>query len=292
MFDCLIIGSGCAGLSAAIYIARANKKVCIVSGNMLGGLLTKTSYVENFPGFESILGCELMEKMNQQVKTLGVEFIKDSLISYEKINQTFEITLNKSKLSAKSLIIATGSLPKKLGIEEKFINKGVSYCATCDGFFFKNKTVCVVGGGNTAIEEAIYLSSICKKVILIHRRNEFRADQILQKKLFETANIEIKAPFTISELIGNDKLNFVKLNNNELIETEGLFVAIGNDPNTSFLKNRENIKLDEFGYIDSYFEPGLFFAGDILKNNYKQAVIAAGSGATAALDAISFLSNN
>jgi thioredoxin reductase (NADPH) len=299
MFDIIIAGSGPAGLTAAIYAARANKKVGVVLGNSPGGQLTKTNDVENFPGFaEPIKGPKLMDEMIQQAKNCSAELIAGSVASFEK-KTNFEVVLSgNSKLHAKALIIATGAEAKLLGIEGEFWGAGISACATCDGFFFKNQTVAVVGGGSAALEEAIYLSGIAKKVYIIHRRTAFRGEIILQERIKTKQNIEILWPYSIKEFFGVESPKMLKgvvLQHSQTLETlrlnlDGLFVAIGHQPNTAFL--RGILDLDENGYIIDQITtkiPGLFVAGDAFDKTYRQAVTAAGYGCMAALDCLKWL---
>jgi thioredoxin reductase (NADPH) len=296
MYDILIIGSGPAGLTAAIYAIRANKRVALVEGHLPGGQLMKTTEIENFPGFaHPIGGPELMEAMKQQALNLNVEFISEYMNSFEKIGGIFAVNLTSQQISAKSLILATGSTPLQLGIEEGFLGKGVSTCATCDGFFFKKQDVCVIGGGNSALEEAIYLSSIARKVYLIHRRNEFRGEKILQDRLQSKTNIEILTPYQTSRFVGEKALESVVIEHVETKDTielkiAGAFIAIGHTPNTQYLKGL--IQLDEQGYVVNGVKtemPGLFVSGDMFDSQYRQAITSAGLGCMAALEAIKYL---
>lgn len=296
MFDVLIIGSGPSGLTAAIYAARANKKVGVVTGLLVGGQLTKTTHIENYPGFaEPILGGDLMEAMVQQAKNLGVEMIQQSMISFEKEQNIFDVKTDVEQLQSKVLIIATGADPKMLGIEGKFFGTGISTCATCDGMFFRGKKVCVIGGGNSALEESIYLSEIASEVLLIHRRKEFRGEEILKQRVFENKKIKLLTPYVVKEFFGDNLLRGAKIENQETKDIEeifidGAFVAIGHSPNTSFLKNI--LELDENGYIihgPKTKIDGLFVAGDVFDKDYRQAITAAGYGCMAAIDAIKFL---
>lgn len=296
MYDILIIGSGPAGLTAAIYATRANKKTALIEGMNPYGQLATTSYVENYPGFANpISGPDLMKEMYQQAKNLKTIMIMDQVLSFTKKNTNFEIQLQNQQLQSKTIIICTGASSKLLGIESKLIGKGISTCATCDGNFFKNKDVAVIGGGDTAVEEALYLSKIVKKVYLIHRRNEFKAEAIMQEKIKQQSNIEILTPYETKEFIGEKSLEAIKIQNikteeNKTIEIQGAFIAIGQIPNTKFLNNQ--LELTEQGHIKN--APiteisGVFAAGDVFDSKYKQAITSAGYGCIAALEAIKYL---
>ena len=297
MYDIIVIGSGPAGLTAAIYGSRANKKVGILSGMQPGGQLMQTTHVENFPGFaQPILGMDLMNAMQEQVKSLDAEFISDELIGFEKTEPCFELKTHGGILKAKSVIIATGASARWLGIEKEFVGYGISSCATCDGSFFKNKVVAVVGGGDSAFEEAVYLSNIAKKVYLIHRRNEFRAEDIMQKRLFNKKNVELLTPFKVNSFYGETRrlqgaqIESCETQKIENLELDGAFIAIGHIPNTSFVKGI--LDLDENGYIKDEITTktkGMFVAGDVFDTKYRQAITAAGFGCMAALEAIKFL---
>lgn len=296
MYDILIIGSGPAGLTASIYAARANKKIAIITGKEAGGQLMKTHLIENYPGFaKPISGPDLMIDMLAQANSLNVQIINENALTFNKNTDYFEVHTNQEKLQTKSLIIATGASPKKLELGKEFEGKGISYCATCDGFFFKDKTVAIIGGGNTALEEAIYLSNICKKVYLIHRKTVFKGEKTLQNRAFLKQNIKVLTPFKTISFAGNKTLEQIQIENVETnekhyLEVSGVFIAIGHIPNTKFLEGK--IKLTETGYVEHSVKteiPGLFVAGDIHDSRYRQAVTAAGYGCMAALEAISFL---
>jgi thioredoxin reductase (NADPH) len=300
IFDVVIVGSGPSGLTAAIYCARANKKVCVIVGPQRGGQLMNTTDVENWPGFEDgIDGPQLMESMYKQAQKQGVLMFEGALLSFNKNNKNeFILNLsNEKEVLAQALIIATGANPKWLGIEEKFKGRGVSTCATCDGFFFKNKNVAVIGGGNTALEEAIYLSNLASKVYLIHRRIDFRAEAILQNRVKANEKIELIVPYFVESFVGEKKLEAVNLKNSQTSEAkslqiEGAFVAIGHTPNTQFL---EGVLELEDGYVKDNpltVIPGLFVSGDVHDHRYRQAITAAGYGCMAALEAIKFLEAN
>ncbi len=304
----LIIGSGPAGYSAAIYAARANLEPLMVTGTQPGGQLTITTDVENYPGFADVIqGPWLMEQMQKQAENVGTKII------YDHIN---EVDFSKRPFTAKSevgdefeadaVIISTGAQAKWLGLEseKKFQGFGVSGCATCDGFFFKGKDVAVVGGGNTAVEEAIYLTNHAKKVYVIHRRDEFRAEKILQEKLFKNPKIEVIWDHQLEEVTGVEKpnksvtgvtLKSTKDDSTKKVEVEGVFIAIGHKPNSGIFKDTK-LEIDEEGYIvtkaggTSTNIEGVFAAGDIQDKIYRQAVTAAGTGCMAALEVEKFLS--
>ena len=307
MYDSVIIGSGPAGLTAAIYLSRAGLKNVIISGTLPGGQLTSTTDVENFPGFpKGISGFQLMEDMALQAANFGTETLNTTVTSIDFDSRPFKIHLkNNSILETRSIILSTGSTAKYLGIENEIesIGNGVSACATCDGFFYRGKEVLVIGGGDTAMEEATFLTKLASKVTLVHRRNELRASAIMQERARKNKKIEWKLNYTPLKVITNElgKVSGIELRNNEtneteVINTDGIFVAIGHKPNTDFLNGK--IELDSSGYIITEGKssktniPGVFAAGDIQDNKYQQAITAAGSGAIAALDAKEYLNEN
>ena len=299
----LIIGSGSAGLTAAIYASRAGFNPLVLSGIQPGGQLTITTDVENYPGYEDVIqGPWLMEQMQKQAENVGARIEYDLMTNIDTENWPFYITTDSGKeIIAETIIIATGAQARWLGLEseEKYNGKGVSACATCDGFFFKNKNVAVIGGGNTAVEEALYLSNLCKKVTLVHRRNELRAEKILQSRLINKSNIEILWEKKVEEFLGDGlgvnglKLSSTKDKSSSEIEVDGVFVAIGHDPSTAVFKDK--IKLDKDNYVitdkggTNTSVPGIFAAGDCVDKIYRQAVTAAGMGCMAALDAEKWL---
>ena len=302
----VIIGSGAAGLTAAIYAARANLKPLVIEGIQPGGQLTITTDVENYPGYADIVqGPWMMEQMRSQALNVGARIINDVVVhvDFKKDSKTISLD-SKSKLSANTVIIATGAQAKWLGLESenKFNGKGVSACATCDGFFYRNKEVAVIGGGNTAVEEALYLSNICSKVTLIHRRDELRAEKILQERLFAKENINVIWNNIVSEILGDEKgvnsleIKDKKSNKTEIIKVEGVFIAIGHSPSTEPFKGV--LEMDKEGYIVAQ-KPGtsitniegVFAAGDCVDKIYRQAVTAAGMGCMAALDAEKWMQN-
>ena len=301
----LIIGSGPAGYAAAIYSSRAGLRPLMISGIEPGGQLMITTDVENYPGYENpIQGPWLMEQMKKQSEAFGTKIINDNVTDVDFSKFPFEISTEKEKYSSYSVIIATGAKAKWLGVpgEDEFKGFGVSACATCDGFFFKNKNVVVVGGGNTAAEETIFLSNICKKVTLIHRRDKLRAEKILQNRLFEKKNVEVIWNNELKEIIGEKENKLIKkiiikntknFDENE-INLDGLFVAIGHKPATEIFLNK--LEIDDDGYILTKADStktnvdGVFAAGDVTDKIYRQAVTAAGMGCMGALEAEKFLS--
>ena len=304
----LIIGSGPAGCTAAVYAARAMLKPILVHGMEPGGQLTTTTDVENFPGFaEVIQGPWLMEQMRDQAKAVGTEMIEDHIVSVNLKSKPFEaVGDGGQKYTADSIIISTGAQARWLNIEseQKFRGFGVSACATCDGFFFKDKTVAIVGGGNAAVEEAMFLTKFASKVQLIHRRDSLRAEKMLQQKLMENKKIEIIWDSVVEEVIGDEepknvkslKIKNVKTNNVKELIIDGLFIAIGHDPATQLFKDQLN--MDKEGYLLTKPDStetniqGVFAAGDVKDKIFRQAVTAAGMGCMSALEAEKYLSSN
>jgi thioredoxin reductase (NADPH) len=304
MIDILVIGSGPAGYTAAIYGARAGRSVKIITGSQQGGQLMITSFIENYPGFENpVSGPILMDQMNRQTQKIGAEIICDVIESVDFSERPFVCTGESGTVyKSKTVIVATGASAKWLGIpgEEKYRGAGVSACATCDGFFFRNKKVAVIGGGNTAIEEAIYLTNFAESVTLIHRKDVLRAEKIMQERLMNNPKIEIMWNTRVVEIIGNGskvtELLLADTCNCERIKktTDGVFVAIGHQPAVSIFTDQ--LKIDENGYIvtDNISThtsvPGVFAAGDVCNPDYRQAIVSAGQGCMAAMDADRFLS--
>ena len=303
----LIIGSGPAGYTAAVYAARAMLKPILISGMEVGGQLSTTTDVENYPGFSKVIqGPWLMEQMKDQAKAVGTELITDHIASVNLKSKPFEVVGDGGqKYTGDSIIISTGAQARWLNLEseQKYRGFGVSACATCDGFFFKDKTVAVVGGGNAAVEEAMFLTKFASKVKLIHRRNALRAEKLLQKKLMANKKIEIIWDTVVEEVIGNKdpknvtglKIKNVKSNKVEELKIDGLFIAIGHDPATQLFKDQ--LKMDKEGYLITKPDstqtnvPGIFAAGDVKDKVFRQAVTAAGLGCMAALEAEKFLSS-
>lgn len=302
--DLLIIGSGPAGYTAGIYAARAGINSLIVAGAQKGGQLIRSSIVENFPGFsEALSGYDLMEKIHQQATNLGVKIIDDEITEVDFYDRPFVCSsASGNSFMSKAIIIATGASVKWLGLpsEQKYIGHGVSSCATCDGFLYKGKEVAVVGGGNSALEQALYLTNYVEKVYLIHRRHSFNAEHVVQKRIFENRKITIFWNNVVDEIVGTEnplevtgiRIRNVKSDKKKYLDVSGVFVAIGHHPNTEMF--RRYLHLDAGGYItvkpqgNATDIPGVYAAGDVC-NPYRQAVIAAGCGARAALQAISEL---
>lgn len=299
---CLIIGSGPAGYTAAIYTSRAELKPILYEGLQPGGQLTITSEIENFPGYPNgITGTEMMEDLKKQALRFGTDVRWGLVTNVDMSSRPFMVTIDDSKtILAETLIIATGACAQWLGIESesKFNGSGVSACATCDGFFYRGQEVAVVGGGDTAAEEATYLSNLCKKVYMIVRRDELRASKAMQKRVMNTPNIEILWNHVTKEIVGDKVVNGailtnVKTGEEKKIDITGFFVAIGHKPNTELFKGQLN--LDDKGYIVT--EPGstktnvegVFAAGDVQDHKFRQAITAAGSGCMAAIEAERFL---
>ena len=295
----IIIGAGAAGLTASIYAARANMKPLIIAGLQPGGQMTITTDVENYPGFAEIVqGPWLMEQMQKQAENVGAKMIYDLVTEINASVYPFQISCDSGNIfTADCVILATGAAARWLGLEseKQFNGRGVSACATCDGFFYKERDVIVVGGGNTAVEEALYLANICNSVTLVHRRDQLRAEKIMQDRLFSHPKITVKWNRIIEQINGDDKqvtgvtLRATDSDATELIAIDGVFIAIGHDPATGIFADA--VKLDEEGYIkvkagtSQTSVEGIFAAGDCVDKTYRQAVTAAGMGCMAALDA-------
>ena len=300
-FDVIIIGAGPAGYTAAIYTSRAKRETLIIAGVLPGGQLMLTTEVENYPGFsEGIMGPELMNTMRKQTERMGTMIIDDEVVNVDFRRRPFKILTNSEEYEADAVIIATGASPRKLGVkgEQEFSAKGVSYCATCDGPFFRNQEIVVAGGGDSAMEEAIFLTKFAKNVHVVHRTDKLRASKIMQDRAFENNKIKFHWNSVIDEIKGGGKVNQIMIRNTstnqkETMDVGGLFVAIGHEPNTKLFKGQ--IELDEQGYIvlknhtHTNIE-GVFAAGDVHDHRYRQAVTAAGFGCMAAIDVDRYLS--
>ena len=296
MIDVAIIGAGTAGLTAAIYARRAGSTVTVFEGEAPGGQIINTPEIDNFPGLPGVSGYEYANKLFEQAQEFGAEFVFDKVkVAEGSLEEGFRLTGEYGTVcEAKTVIIASGVKRREMGLagEQEFTGRGISYCATCDGAFFKGKTAAVFGGGNTAVEDAIYLAGICKKVYIIHRRNQFRADQALVDELLAHDNVETKLCFTVSGIRGEDKLTGVELTNidgsREELTTDALFVAIGLIPENGVFK--DIAELDEAGYVIAGEDcetstPGVFAAGDCRTKDVRQLVTAAADGAVAAVSA-------
>ena len=301
----LIIGSGSAGYTAAIYAARANLKPVLVRGLQPGGQLTITTDVENYPGFADVVqGPWLMEQMEAQARSVGTEMFEDIIVSTDLSSRPFKAMGDSGTVyTGETMIICTGASARWLGLEteETFMGFGVSACATCDGFFYREKPVAVIGGGNTAVEEALFLTNFASKVILVHRRDELRAEKILQERLFRNEKIEVQWNSVLDEILGDSdplgvtgaRIRNVQSGETTDLDVHGVFIAIGHDPNTDIFKGQ--LDMDDESYIHTAPDstatniPGVYAAGDVQDKIYQQAVTAAGTGCMAALEAEGFL---
>ncbi len=301
----LVLGTGPAGCTAAIYLARANLYTTLITGPIPGGQLISTSGIENWPGdYPSVKGIILMERMINHTKNLKINLINDTIIKVNLLKKPFLLIGNNASYTCEALIIATGASPKYLGLplEKELLGKGISFCATCDGFFFRNKNVAVIGGGNTAVEEALYLANIAKKVFIIHRRNIFKAEKILINRLKDksiNSKIDIKFSFFLKKIYGNKEqgLTGIKIqsleNSKNIINLslDGLFIAIGHEPNTNIFKDQISLTKNKYikigidkKYTTSTNIKGIFAAGDVHDFKYRQAITSSGFGCMAALD--------
>ncbi|HLZ52157.1 MAG TPA: thioredoxin-disulfide reductase [Candidatus Acidoferrum sp.] len=301
MHNVVIIGSGCAGLTAAIYAARANLKPLVIDGHEQGGQLSLTTHVENYPGFpDGIMGPELIENMRKQAQRFGAEFKAGAVSEVDLSRRPFKISAGKDSYETRSLIVAAGASARLLGLqgERELIGHGVSTCATCDGYFFREKPIAVVGGGDSAMEEANFLTRYASKVYLIHRRNDFRASKIMIDRARANQKVEFLTPFVIEDILApkghveGARLRNLQSKEPREIVVDGVFVAIGHDPNSTVFKGK--LEMDANGYLIAKHGsltsvPGVFIAGDVQDHRYRQAVTAAGSGCMAALDAEKFL---
>lgn len=299
MADIIIVGAGPAGLSAAIYARRAGMDTVLYEGEMYGGQIVNTPEVENYPAIAKISGFDFAQDLYNQAVNLGAKLEFDRVSGVVKTDSGFEVTLDSGKKdTAKAVILAVGASNRHMGIarEDELLGKGISYCATCDGAFYKGKTVAVTGGGNTAVEDAVYLAGIASKVYLIHRRNEFRADDVLVEAAKKIPNLEMVTPYVVESLLGEPKLSSLELTNREdgskkTIEVDGLFVAIGQEPKTADFKDLVTLS---GGYIEAGEDchtnvKGIFAAGDGRTKKVRQLTTACADGAVAALAAVDFI---
>jgi thioredoxin reductase (NADPH) len=302
MNNVVIIGSGCAGLTAAIYAGRANLKPLVIDGHEPGGQLAITTMVENFPGFpDGILGPNLIDNMRKQAQRFGAEFKSGAITDVDLSKRPFKIAAGNETYETRALIVASGATARLLGLESerKLIGYGVSTCATCDGYFFRGKEIAVVGGGDSAMEEANFLSRFASKVYLVHRRNEFRASKIMVDRVRANEKIHFVTPVVVEEIsdvskggVENMTLRNAETNQASTLPVSGIFIAIGHVPNTKVFRGK--LDMDENGYLTTGYGsqtkiPGVFAAGDVQDHRYKQAVTAAGSGCMAAIDVEKFL---
>ena len=299
--DVIVVGSGPAGYTAALYTARAQLRPLVFEGSQYGGALMNTTDVENYPGFaDGIAGPELMDQIRTQAERFGAELVTDDVIDVDLTGETKIVRTHSAAYAARSVIIATGSAYKKLGVpgEERLAGHGVSWCATCDGFFFRNQDIVVVGGGDTAMEEATFLTRIGKSVTIVHRRDSLRASKIMQERAFTNDKINFVWDSEVVEVLGEASVTGVRIRNvktseEQVLDASGFFVAIGHDPRSDLFRGQ--VRLDEEGYVlvdapsTHTNVPGVFAAGDVVDHVYRQAVTAAGTGCAAALDAERFL---
>jgi len=304
MYDVIIIGGGPAGLTAGLYTSRGKLKSLIIEKGLTGGLVTTTEWIENYPGFEEgIMGAELAQKMEQQAKKFGLEILSGSVTSISISEKIKKVKLESGEeYETKSIILTSGAHPRKLKVEgeDQFRGKGVSYCATCDGAFFKGERIAVVGGGDSAIQEAIFLTKFAERVYVIHRRDQLRAEKILQERAFSNPKIEIVWDSVVEKIDGDDNIKSVHVRNvktekKSLIDVQGVFIYIGYTPNTEFLAGLANLDGDNFIITDenmSTSSPGIFAAGDVRRKLTKQIATAVGDGATAGVAAEKYIEEN
>ena len=299
-FDVIIIGAGPAGYTAGIYSSRARHDTLIISGLLPGGQLMNTTDVENYPGFsDGIMGPDLMQVMRKQTERMGTTIIDDVVVNVDFRRSPFKVLTASEEFEAKAIIVCTGATPRKIGIdgEQTFAGKGVSYCATCDGAFFREQPIAVIGGGDSCMEEATFLTKFASKVHIIHRRDEFRASKIMQERALNNEKIQVHWNSILKDIKGDEKVKQIilvdtKTNEETSLDMGGVFVAIGHEPNTELFK--EQLELDENGYIvlknnTQTSIDGIFSAGDVHDHRYRQAVTAAGYGCMAAIDVDKYL---
>lgn len=304
IYDMIIIGSGPAGMSAAIYAQRAMLKTLVIEKDIPGGQVVNTYEVDNYPGIPDITGFELSTKMREHAEKLGVEIQSEYVEDVILDSKIKVVKTSTNEYQSKTIIIATGAKWRKIGVkgEQEFTGRGVSYCATCDGAFFRNRTVAVIGGGDVAVEDAIFLARMCKKVYLLHRRNELRAVKILQENLFkiEEDKLEILWDTEVQQIIGNDQVEKITIINNKTneekqVEVEGVFVGIGTEPNSELIKDK--VKCDDYGYVitdetGATSVKGVYAAGDVKQKSLRQIITAAADGATSVYAAERYILEN
>ena len=303
MYDVVIIGAGPAGYTAGIYCSRARHNTLLISGILPGGQLMNTTDVENYPGFsDGIMGPDLMTVMRKQTEKMGTKIIDDEVTSVDFKTNPLKVKTASEEFEARTVIVCTGANPRKIGLdgEQTFAGKGVSYCATCDGAFFKDQELIVVGGGDSAMEEATFLTKFASTVHIVHRREEFRASKIMQERALANEKIKVHFNCTVKDIQGDQKfrkviLNNTKTNEDETLDAGGLFVAIGHEPNSKMFQNQ--LELDENGYViiknnTETSISGVFCAGDVHDHRYRQAVTAAGFGCMAAIDVDKYLAES
>ena len=303
LFDLIIVGAGPAGLTACLYASRSLLKTLLLEKGPVGGQVIYTDLIENYPGFPGgISGYELIERIQKQLEDYEYQFLQEEVIDLREVEEVKEVHLSSGKvLKAKAVILALGAKPRKLGVpgEKEFTGRGVSYCAICDGPFFRGEVVAVIGGGNTALQEALYLTKYVKKVYLIHRREAFRATSILQERVKKNPQIEIIIPAVVEEIKGEDRVEKLvyrdlKSNKKRELEVAGVFIFIGHEPETGWLKGK--LEMDESGFIIVDREmrtsrPGIFACGDCVSKKFRQIINACGEGAVAALNAEEYIKN-
>jgi len=303
MYDVIIIGAGPAGYTAGIYCSRARHNTLLISGILPGGQLMNTTDVENYPGFsDGIMGPDLMTTMRKQTEKMGTKIVDDEVTSVDFKNKPLKVITATEEFETKTVIVCTGANPRKIGLdgEQTFAGKGVSYCATCDGAFFKDQELVVVGGGDSAMEEATFLTKFASTVHIVHRREEFRASKIMQERALSNQKIKVHLNCTVKDIQGDQKfqkviLNNTKTNEDEVLEAGGLFVAIGHEPNSKMFQGQ--LELDDNGYVilknnTETSVSGVFCAGDVHDHRYRQAVTAAGFGCMSAIDVDKYLSES
>lgn len=296
VYDVVVIGAGPAGSTAALYLGRYARSVCVIGKDF--GLSGVAGEIENWPGTESISGPELTTKIQEHAKKYGAEFIYDEVLEILKKEAFFEVKLSKEIIKSKTLIFANGNEHRKLGVEgeEKLVGKGVSYCATCDGMFFKDKDVLVIGGSDAAAKAVLFLSDVAKKVFLVYRRDKLRCEPVYTNRIYDKKNIEFRYNVNVSEILGEDKVEAVKLDNGEVIEVEGVFIEIGSIP-CNVLSSKLGVDCDEKGYVkvDRAMKTnieGIFAAGDLTNTSLRQLITASADGAIAANSAHEYLQKN